>query len=265
MAQKRVRAKDLKKQRWATIVAAILALGMLVSLVGVYLGQAARDDSPILPDRAADPQPEDYLAYYEAEVERLEAYLKEHQASPAVLQQLAQNYLYLQFIQQAFFNDQDSLNEYRDRLIVIYQDLIALEPRQPEHRLELIRLYAEEEGDRRLALLEAAKLDELLKDDPNPLVQLSLLNLLENIGEEAMAREGLERLHGYLEQKVSDGKADSEEQLYYAILLGEYLDDPESAGEIMEKILEQENEESWVYQETLNYLGFLKSEGNAVE
>ncbi|MDZ4132763.1 MAG: hypothetical protein U1E11_06460, partial [Dethiobacteria bacterium] len=88
MARNKVRAKDITKQRWACIVAAILALGMLISLVGVYIGQSVGGSRASLPEQQVEPQPEDYLAHYENEVERLETYLDEHEASEAILLEL---------------------------------------------------------------------------------------------------------------------------------------------------------------------------------
>ena len=51
---KKERPRNLKNQRWAGIVAAILALGMVVSLVGAYIGQAVGGGAP-LPDQQAEP------------------------------------------------------------------------------------------------------------------------------------------------------------------------------------------------------------------
>ena len=79
MAAKKVTVKNLKKQRWAVIVAAVLALGMIVSLVGSFIIQAVGGGDPLLPEQQinqqAEPQPEDYLDYYRSEVERLDEYL----------------------------------------------------------------------------------------------------------------------------------------------------------------------------------------------
>lgn len=257
MARKKVKTKDLKKQRWAAIVAGILAFGMLASVVGVYLSQAAGGRGPLLPDQPADPQPEDYLSYYESEVERLEEYLEEQDPSPAVLLELAENYRYLTFIQQAFFNNEEAISGYRDRMVFIYRTLVELEPDDPGYRLEYLRVLLEEDGYDRQVAEEIAVLREMLAEEPDPLVHLSLIGLLQNAGKEDMYQEELEELRGYLEEKLTAGTADNEERFYYAVLLGEYLDDPAAAGEILDHVLEEENPDSWIYREAENYRSYL--------
>jgi len=259
LAPKKERPRDLKKQRWAGIVAAILALAMLVSVAGIYIGQAMGNDAGIVPEQPQEPQPEDYLDYYRTEVERLEAHIEEHEPSEAVLMELAENYRYLIFIQQAFFNDQEALEEYRKRLASLYRDLIEMDPSNPEYRMELVRLYVEEQEEEELIEEEIVELRELLREEPDPLVQLSLINVLSAAGEEEMFQQELDILHDQLETKIAEDEADNEERFYYAVLLGEHLNETAAAKEMVEQVLEDENEESWIYQEAVNYLGYLRT------
>ncbi len=232
---------------------------MLVSVAGIYIGQAMGNDAGIVPEQPQEPQPEDYLNYYQAEVERLEAHIEEHEPSEAVLMELAENYRYLIFIQQAFFDDHETLEEYRKRLASLYRDLIDLDPSNPEYRLELVRLYVEEQEEEELIEEEIAGLRDLLREEPEPLVQLSLINVLSAAGEEELFQEELDILHEQLETKIAEDKADNEERFYYAVLLGEYLNETAAAKEMVEQVLEDESEESWIYHEAVNYLSYLRT------
>jgi hypothetical protein len=258
LAKRKVRAKDLKKQRWAVIVAAVLAFGMIVSLVGVYLSQANWGGRSVLPDQHSDPQPEDYLAYYQGEVDRLEAYLEEHQAGEAVLLELIENYRYLSIVRQVFFDDQEALEEYGLRMVSLYRTLVELEPEKLQYRLEIVNLYLDKPESRELLNEEIADLQELLREKPKPLVHLSLIGILSAAGEEELRNEEALWLYEYLGEKAAEGMADNEELLSYAVLLGEYFDSSDAAEEILNDILEQEEEESNIYQEALNYLSYLR-------
>ncbi len=140
MAKKTERPKDLKKQRWAAIVAAILAFGMIASVVGGYLGHALGGEGVDLAQQQAELEPEDYIAHYEREIERLEKHLEEHEPSPAVLQELAENYRYLSLFHQLYFDDPETVVELQNNLVSIYTDLVEMEPGNLNHRLELISL-----------------------------------------------------------------------------------------------------------------------------
>lgn len=260
MAQKKVRAKDLKKQRWAGIVAAILALGMLVSLVGAYIGQAIGGGGTPFPEQQVEPEPEDYLTYYEGEVERLEAYVEEHGASEAVLLELAENYRYLTIVQQIFFDDQEAIEQYQDKLISTFADLVDLLPANPQYRLELAYLYQEGQKDKQLIIDEIFALQDLLRDNPDPMYHLSMIQLLDSIGEDDIKEEEIMLLQETLEDRIAGGLADNEERFYYAVLLGEYLDDTAEARGILEAILQQESEESMIYQNALAYLDYFSND-----
>jgi hypothetical protein len=260
LARNKVRAKDIKKQRWAGIVAAILALGMLISLVGVYIGQAVGGSRASLPEQQAEPQPEDYLEHYENEVERLELYLDEHEASEAVLLELVENYRYLTYIQQIFFDDQDSLVGYNERLVALYDTLIEMAPDKAQYRLDLLNLYIEQGADQVLISEQIASLQGMLREEPDPMANLTLISLLSSTGEAETAEEEALWLFTYLEDRVASGLADNEERYYLAVLLGEYLDDRAQALTIIDEILAVEDEESAVYLEAVNYRNYIQSD-----
>ncbi len=266
MAKKKVRAKDLKNQRWAAIVAAVLALGMLLSLLGVYIGQVVggggSNESPAIPQQQAEPQPEDYLAFYEEEVQRLEAYLDEHDPTVPVLLELAENYRYLVFIQQVFFEDEAAVEESRQNLTTVFTDLIDMEPENLGHRLEMINLQIEME-EKEAAADGITYLSDLLHEEPNPAIHLSLINLMVSTDFPAETEEEITWLYNYLSEKVDAGEADSEDRFYLAVMVGEYLSDTDTATEILEEILAEVEEDSPVYQDVLSYLAYLQADDSS--
>lgn len=264
MAQKKVRQKDLKKQRWAGIVAAILALAMIMSVAVGYFGQALGGQGTFFSDQPGDPEPEDYLAYYEEEVKRLEMHLEEHGPNVIVLQQLAENYHYLSLIKQIYFDDHEAVQEYEEKILSIEQSLVEMEPSNPRYRLRLINSYLEQQKKQNM-LEEIAVLKDLLRDAPDPMIHISLIGVVDSIEENELVREEVEWLQQYLENRLAQDLADLEEQFYYTVLLGEYLGDPVTAKSMLEEILEQESEESELYQQALNYLNYLQAENDRDE
>jgi tetratricopeptide (TPR) repeat protein len=259
LAKKKVRAKDLKNQRWAAIVAAVLALGMLLSLVGVYIGQAVGDGSEgvMTPEQQAEPQPEDYLTYYKEEVQRLEAYLEEHDPTVPVLMELAENYRYLVFIQQVFFEDEAAVDESRQNLTSVFTELIDMEPENLSHRLEMVNLQLEME-EVEAASEEISLLLNLLREDPNPVIHLSLINIMVSSDFTTVTEEEIAWLNEYLSERVDTGEANSEDRFYLAVLFGEYMNDTDAALELLEEIIAEEEDESPVYQDALGYLEYLQ-------
>ncbi len=260
LARKKTRPRDLKNQRWAGIVAAILALGMVVSLVGAYIGQAVGGGVTPLTEQQAEPEPEDYLDYYESEVERLEEQIQEGEVSEALLLELAENYRYLTIVQQVFFNDQEAIEDYEEKLVSVFSSLVELDPLNPTYRLELINLYIEQGGKEALIGAEIEAAQELLREDPDPGLHLSLVQLLRVSGKVELMEEEAEWLEEYLEAKVDSGMPDNEERFYYAVLLGEYRGETAAARDILEEILEQESEESSIYQNALAYLEYFNAD-----
>jgi len=262
---KKEQPKTLKKQRWAAIVAAILALGMLVSAVGAYLGQGFGQEGGVMPNQQADPEPEDYLAYYEEEVERLEEYLEEHEPTAVVLRELAENYQFLVFIKQVYFDDQEAVREYKERMASIYESLIDKEPEAPEHRYELINLYLELQEEDQLIEEEVSVLIDTLHENPDPMVHISLIETLTVMDKEDKIEEEVNWLHHYLQGRVADETADNEERYIYAVLVGEYLEDPGAAESILEEVIEEEDEGSRIYQAARQYLSFLEADDDYEE
>lgn len=257
MAQKKARPRNLKNQRWAAIVAAILALGMVVSLVGAYIGQAV-GGAPF-DQQQAEPEPEDYLAHYESEVERLEAHLEEEEATEELLLELAENYRYLTIVHQVFFDDQDAMTKYEAKLADVFSSLVELEPQNPTYRLELINLYVEQRESEDLIIEEIAVARDIMRDDPDPQAHLALVQILATLGDEELLEEETGWLHDYFSERVDAGLADSEERFFFAVLLGEFRGDIAAAENLLEEILDQESEESPVYQNAQSYLEYYRA------
>ncbi len=223
-----MKAKDLKKQRWAAVVAAVLAVGMILSLLGAFIGSlfgAAGDPAPqpqLQPEEVVQQEPEDFLLRYETEIERLEAYIEEYEATPAVLLELAENYHYLIAVRQMFFDDPAADLDDQRKLASIYEELIELEPENPYYRLELVYLYSQLE-------------------------------------EQELVAAEVEYLYFYFAEAVEEGTADSLDRYYFAVLLGEFLGEREAAEEQLLIILEEEGEDEPVFQEAQAYLQYLEN------
>jgi hypothetical protein len=262
LAKRKVRARDLKKQRWAGIVAGVLAFVFVFSLVGYGVwGNLFGDAQGSHIDPQAELQPEDYLNYYEAEIERLEIYLAEHEATEPVLSELAENYRYLIFVRQLFFaDDEKPLDEYHDRLVSLFKQLTEISPDNLQHRLELINLYMELGYDEQMIAREVSVARELLRDEPNPVAHISFIGLLSSAGELEKMNEEVEWLQDYFAEAKAEGKLDNEGLFYYAVLLGEYQGDRDAAKAMLEVIMEEEGSDSPLYQEALNYLNYLQPE-----
>ncbi len=262
MARKKVRARDLKKQRWAAIVAAVLALGMILGLFGPNVYHAIFGSGTPLPDQQSEPEPQDYLDYYEAEVARLESQLDENEENEAVLLELAENYRYLIVVQQVFFNNEEAIEEYQERLIDIYTSLTDVAPADMQYRLELAYLLFEGRDDHSQMLDEASAISDILRANPDPLYHLSLIQLFDLAGEDELLMDEAKWLEEYLEEKIADDTADNDDRFYYAVLLGEYLGNVTFAKAILEEVIEEESEESRLYQNALSYLQFFQAESN---
>lgn len=266
MARNKVRAKDLKKQRWAGIVAAILAFGMLLGLFGPNVYHAIfGNNTPVPNQQQTEPQPEDYLSYYSGEVERLETHLEQNEPTVPLLLELAENYRYLVFIQEVFFDDSEAVEESRENLTSVFSTLVEMDPESAEYRLELINLHQEIGKEENLVEDEINDLLDLLHEEPNLRVHLSLLNLLGAMESEEKIIEEIEWLQSYLEPRYSEGSASSEESYYYAVLLGEYSGERDMALSILNDIMLNEPEESSVYQDALGYRDYLDADNANID
>ncbi|HSW35300.1 MAG TPA: hypothetical protein VLH18_01715 [Candidatus Limnocylindrales bacterium] len=259
MTKKKIRKKDLRKQRWVAGVALFLALGMVVSLLSVYFNYLGRRGEGATPPQVVEPAPEDYIAHFRSEIERLETFLETNQATPDILHELARNYHFLILFQQDLPDAAVDMQQYQVRLIEIYQSLVVLDPTDPQARLGLLNLYVEQQADEALIASEIAALQALMRAEPNPLQHLSLIGLLAALEEEDSLQEEVVWLKAYLEEKVIGGTANNAERLYYAVLLGEYFDSPILAEEQLNLVLAQEIEGSEVYQQARSYLNHLAS------
>ena len=269
MAAKKVTVKNLKKQRWAVIVAAVLALGMIVSLVGSFIIQAVGGGDPLLPEQQinqqAEPQPEDYLDYYRSEVERLDEYLAGNEPTEAILLEQINNYRYLGFIQQMFFEDEEAFESSQESISSLLDTLVEIAPGNAEYRYELIGNYIDTGADEEAIKTEIVVLLDLLHEEFNPRVHLALVNLLASNGYEEMVVAEVEWLENLLNAKYESGEADNEESFYYALLIGEYLEKRDDAMKILKEILQDEPEDSMIYQDAASYLDYLESDSAEVE
>lgn len=243
-------------------MAALLAFVFVFSLVGYGVwGNLFGDTQGSHIDPQAELQPEDYLNYYEAEIEKLEIYLAEHEATEPVLSELAENYRYLIFVRQLFFNDdEEPLDEYHGRMVSLFEQLTEISPDNLQYRLELINLYMELGYDEQKIAGEVAVARALLREDPNPVAHISFIGLLSSAGEIEKMNEEVEWLQEHFEEAKAEGVLDNEGLFYYSVLLGEYRADQDAAKALLEVIMEEEDSDSPLYQEALNYLNYLRPE-----
>jgi hypothetical protein len=92
------------------------------------------------------------------------------------------------------------------------------------------------------------------------MAHLTMISLLSSAGVTETAQEEVLWLFTYLEERVASGLSDNEERFYFAVLLGEYLDDRAQAITIIDEIIAVEDEESAVYSEALNYRSYIQND-----
>lgn len=267
MADKKNKAprRSIRKQRWAAVIAVLIAVGMLLSSVLIYFDFAAGGNQP--PEQGWDL--EDYLEYARGNISTLEQYLQEHEPTVAVLESLAENYNSLILLQQMLSGDEQEIMEIKNKLVGVYRDLIVLAPAELRYRVDLIRAYTGLEADDETILAEALLLSELLRATPQAVAHMQLINLLAAEELEKQLQEEVAWLSAYLEERIEENQADNTERYYLAFLLAEHRAEIEAARIQLELILETEEEGSSLYNEAKRYRDALAAEdelpGGAVE
>ncbi len=258
MAEKKikVRRKDMRKQRWASIIAALLAMAMMVSAIAAYSGHLLNRDK----GEAGDPQqqidPEAAREVCLGEIERLEKYIKEIGATAPVLGELVGYYgLLIQLGEGEEKVAEDVLQGYRDNLIKYSRDLIELEPEKVAHRLQLLEYYKQFGEKETVVSGEVEALRALLHGNPEPASTLMFIGFLKSLEqyEEVLEVEAA-WLEQHFEELEASEKLDGENRYYYAYLLGEYLGKTTEAKKQLALIMDQESEESREYLAAKGYL-----------
>lgn len=264
MAAKKGKVKNIKTQRWAVIMAAVLAVGMVLSLVGTFIVQSINSKKHLAADQhvAADegPGPEEYLAHYSAEAERLDDYLATNEPTEAILLEQVNNYRYLGFIQQVFFEDEEAFAESQQAVLGYLSGLVEMVPENAAYRYEYIDALVKTEAGEEAFRAETGTLLAQLHEEPNPRVHLALVDLLSSTGEEELVEKEIHWLEDLLYEAHASGEADSEENFFYAYLAAEYLDKEADALVILKNILAEESEDSYIYQDAAGYLEHLETE-----
>ncbi len=255
MASKKQKSsrRNFRQQRWAAIIAGIIALGMLVSSIIYYLDYlTGRAQTP-----TRDWKLEDYLEYYRDQVEHYENFIEEHGPTVAVLEALAENYYHLLVFGQ-MLSDQDEKQaenqaELKQKLVAVYLDLIELAPEELHYHIDLLYAYQTAEADDETILERVALLSELLRESPEIHVHMHLISYLTQAEMEEQLAEEAAWLRAYLEQRIADEEADNMDRYYLAVLAAEHQDDLETALEQLDHILETEEEDSSLYSEAQQY------------
>lgn len=242
--------KNLKQSRAAAIIAAILAFGMLVSSVTLYIGYISRDKNE---SSGNEWDLEAYRDQFIDTIENLESYVEEFGGNVAVLSNLTENYQNLIVIQQMFFDEPEVLKGYQQKLLGVHEALVELEPDEAQYRLQLLGASKVMDVDEAVFLEHAIILRDMLREKPAPPFSLSLIQVLQEWEQEDMLQEEIAWLKEHLEVKLAGDAWDNYDRLYYAYLLGTFQDDKAAALAHLELILEEEEETSELYQMTERY------------
>lgn len=251
------RKKGIRKQRWAAIIAGVVAAAFILSIPLTYgLHYLMGDNTEPGQELTAD----DYLAHFQREVDNLENAIQELGPGKEMLEQLAENYNNLIMIRQIFFDDPDKVEADRYKLAAVYEELVELEPGEPHYRMELAQLYStlDETDDR--ALEEAAVLSGLLRDEPDVHLALSLVSFYDSKGLDDLMQEEAIWLKGYLEEELSAEDASYHYRYQYAVLMGDFLHDKDEALAQLELILEEIDEENELYDRVVDFMDELLEE-----
>jgi hypothetical protein len=257
--KKKKRPRSVRNNKWAVVIAAILAFGMLLSSVAIYLGNLNRGEAGG-PDQSWDL--EALLEQYSDKAAQLEAYIEEHGPNVVVLENLAENYYYLMMFQQMVGAEEEELVDYQAKLVYVFQNLLELEPDELRYHLELLEAYRSADTDDVVMLEQVARLQELLRENPVPNVGLSLIGFLESIGQDELVQEEAAWLGEYLAEQLLGEPADDHNytRYLYAVLLAQYQGEMETALEQLDLILGSEPEESALYASVQEYRNHLTAE-----
>ena len=265
MARKKETKRNIRKNRVTAIVAGILALGMILSTAtfvgGPMLLEIFAKDRSNPPGSQWDL--ETYREYLIYEIENLEKHVSEYGPTVAVLEELAQHYENLIYLEQILSNESENLDGYKQNMLKAYRDLIELTPEEPYYRLRLLNAYlVVEEGEARISA-EVEALTGMLHETPNLDYNFWFIELLQELEYTAKAREEIAWLKEYLAERLSGADADNTERYYYAYLLAEYEEDKEAALEQLAIILDEEEAESNLYKQAELYRDKLMAEDKA--
>lgn len=243
--------RGIRKQRWAVIVAAVVAAGMLLSSVIYYIGYMLPRDN--LGAETGNFDPEAYRSHYRHEVETLEKYVDDHGATAKLLNDLASAYSMLISIQETFFDEPETLAQYRAAQVEACRALMEMEPEKAQYRIQYLYAAHKAGEDESLLREEAAATAALLREKPEPVFHFYLIDLLESMEEEEMLQEEIAWLEQYFADQAAADDLDNEGRYFYALLLAEHLEKKEAALEQLDLILEAEPEDSTLSQEAARY------------
>lgn len=254
--KKKVSRRDVRGKRWASIIAAVLALAMALSAIAAYSGHLLGRSGGDTAEPGQEIDLDAYREYYLGEIERLQKYIDDMGATAPVLGELVQYYDILLRIGEEGESgaSEETLQDYRDSLVQYSRDLVEMEPDNPEHRLQLLGYYDKFGGDEPVIAEEIGALRDLLHEKPDPLSTLMLIGFMKSSEQEEMAGEEMALLEEHFRQLEASGKIDSKNRYYYAYLLDEYLSKTQEAKKQLTLILEKESEESSEYLAAKAYL-----------
>lgn len=268
MANKKRKNKRMdRRQRWAAIIALVLAVAMALSAIGAYAGHllSRGDAGTVDPGQQVDPE-----AMREYCLERIasdEKYIEEHGPKVGVLSELCECYrLLLQMERSAEEADEAAVAEYESGLKRYSRDLVELEPDKPQYRLDLLKLYRETGEDDDTIAGEIKALRKVLRKKADPGTSLELIRFMKSSEQpEKIINDEIARLKDHFKGLTAEEKMTGIDRYYYAVLLGDHLEKRAAALEQLDLILETESPEGELYKAAEYYREVLQEEKEETE
>lgn len=194
------------REFWVTLIVIVLVIAMILplyNLVNIFGNRGGEDDrDPV------NPGPEDSMEQNRKLIASLEKYLEENEPGVYLLRELADAYTN-QFYYLYYSDSEEGLG-YLKKAVAVLEQVIELEPREPESYMRLYDVYR-------------------------------MMNLEDKAAEQAVRGEEL------LRELLQEDPDDNINRYYLSILLEEYYGDAVAAREQMDIILSSEPEDSELY------------------
>lgn len=209
------------KNTLIVVMAAVVAIGMVLSTVIIYIDYIRKPDYSDDTDQVNfEQQLQAEQKNLQQEAEQLEQYIEEYGPSPAVLDRLGS--IYSALAEYARWLEAKDGPEYLEKAAGIYRSLVEMEPQQVKYQFLLYNTYT------------GLELKEEAKQQANSVKQL-------------------------LEQKQAGGTLENLDRFYYALILDEADGNRQEALNQLAAILDTEPEESSLYSYARSYREQLES------
>ena len=268
MAKKKPGKKKMdRRQRWAAIIALVLAVAMALSAIGAYAGHllSRGDAGAVDPGQQIDP--ETMRDYCLKRIDGDEKYIDEHGPKVGVLNELCECYsLLIQLERSAEEPDEAAVEGYEESLKQYRCALVELEPANPQHRLDLLYLYQEIGEDDDTIAGEIKALRKILHKDADPRLSLALIGFMKSSEQPGkIIDKEIAWLQDYFESLAAEDRLTGADRYHYALLLDGHLEKKAAALEQLGLILETESPEGELYKAAEYYRNTLQEKEEETE